>query len=60
MRTISAAILGISLLTVLSVVGCDHLRSRDASASQTEKKVTAPASTMPTGDRYGATAPSQP
>ena len=56
MKTVSV---GIALLSLLTIAGCDHLRSRDADASQTEKKVTAPASTMPGGDRYGASAEAQ-
>jgi hypothetical protein len=56
MKTVSFAV---ALLTLVMVAGCDHLRSRDASADEKEKVKTAetgPASTMPGGDRYGANA----
>jgi len=56
MKTVSFAV---ALLALCTLVGCDHLRSRDAQAEQTAKKPetsTAPASTMPGSDRYGTTA----
>jgi len=55
-RSLAAVILAFSFL------GCDHLRSKDASAADPSKeKVTAqaPQSTMPSSGRYGADAGQQ-
>ena len=56
-RSLAAVILALSFL------GCDHLRSKDASAEdQNHEKpaVQAPQSTMPSSGRYGGGDASQP
>ena len=57
MKNTSLAVMVLVLQFI--VVGCDHLRAKDASAEQQAKEQKAPttsASTMPTSDRYGANA----
>jgi hypothetical protein len=57
MKILSFAIVLVALQ--LGMVGCDHLRAKDASAEQaakSEKTSTAPASLVPPSDRYGANA----
>jgi hypothetical protein len=51
-----------TVILALSLLGCDHLRSKDASAAdQSHEKaaVQAPQSTMPTSGRYGGGAQGQ-
>ena len=54
----AAALLAVSILGI----GCDHLRSKDASAEEHNTKTTAsaPQSVMPSSDRYGGGNAGQP
>jgi hypothetical protein len=55
----NASLAAVLLALQLIIVGCDHLRAKDASAEQQAKEQKAAptsSSTMPTSDRYGANA----
>ena len=58
MNTTSLALVLLAALQ-LGIVGCDHLRAKDASAEQntksSEKTSAAPASMVPPSDRYATT-----